>query len=319
MWDKLNNWVIRWAKSNVPWTNVYGVARSIMALSTALTLALNDAHLLFKPAVGTPNYPKCDGNFSIFCIVPNDYVYLNVIRWLCVILLLIVVSGWRPRITGIIHWWITYSFQVSALTLDGGDQAAAVFTLLLIPITLTDPRKWHWQSLNIQSVNSKGNKNVYFRIIALVTLSVIRFQVAIIYFHSAVAKLKDVEWVDGTAVWYFVQLPMLGFPPLLMEIFKPILTSPLIVLPTWGTLVIQFLLFAFLLAPKKYWKYMLPIAIFMHEIFAVMLGLISFSTVMLAVLILYLRPIEDEFNIAKIKNIYPLSRTSKRFIQKKIS
>lgn len=303
MLERLNNWVLSWAKSNVPWTNVYGVARSIMAISTALTLLLNDAHVLFKPAAGAPNYPKCEGNISIFCTVPNDYVYLNIIRWLCVALLLIIASGWRPRITGVVHWWIAYSIQVSALTLDGGDQAAAVFTLLLIPITLTDPRKWHWQSLSNQSRNLNNNNYLYLRVIALTTFMVIRFQVAILYLDSAVEKLKDPDWINGTAVWYFIQTPMLGFPPLLMNIFKPILTSPLIVLPTWGTLILQFMLFGCLLAPKKYWKYMLPVAFFMHEIFAIMLGLISFSIVMLAVLILYLRPKEKEFTLPLTKRI----------------
>lgn len=65
-------------------------------------------------------------------MVPNDYMYLNIIKWLAIVLLIIIASGWRPRFTGIIHWWICYSLQNSALTLDGGEQVSAVITLLLI-------------------------------------------------------------------------------------------------------------------------------------------------------------------------------------------
>lgn len=294
MFVNLNNKIYEWANTNVPWTNVYGLARSIMALSTALTLAVNDASIFFRPGAGQTT-PYCDGTYSIFCTVPNNYTYLNIIRWLCVVLLLVVISGWRPRVTGLIHWWITYSLQVSAMTIDGGEQVGAVFTLLLIPITLTDSRKWHWEKVG-QNKSLINNKDLYYRVIALTTLCFIRIQVAILYFNSAAAKLADEDWLNGTAVYYYAQDPMLGFPSVLKNIFNGFLSSPLVVFPTWGSLIIQFFLFAFLFSPKSYRKYMFLIATFMHEIFAVMFGLISFSMIMLGILILYLRPIEDEFN-----------------------
>src|SRR5699024_3817776 len=301
MFKKLKRKILNWTNSNIPWTNVYGLARSIIAMSTALTLAFNDSYILFKPAAGIPEYPQCNGisNISIFCLFSNKYIYLEIIRWLCVILLVIIASGWRPCITGILHWWISYSFHASALTVDGGDQVAAVITLLLIPLMLTDPRKWHWQVMD-KNILIWDQKTRYTSLLAFATSWVIRFQVAVLYLNSSVAKLKTSEWLDGTAVYYYIQQPMLGMPSILKDIFNPILTSSLVVIPTWGTLIVQFILFAAFFAPKKYWKHILIIAIFMHEIFAIMLGLISFSLIMLAVLILYLRPIEDSFNFRKL-------------------
>ncbi|MFH6682314.1 hypothetical protein RI119_04800 [Bacillus amyloliquefaciens] len=81
--------------------------------------------------------------FSLFLLFP-DFRYIEIVKAVCICILILVVIGWRPRLTGFFHWWISYSFQNSAVTLDGGDQVAAVFTLLLLPLTLTDPRKWHW-------------------------------------------------------------------------------------------------------------------------------------------------------------------------------
>lgn len=299
MFKKLKQKTFNWTDSNIPWTNVYGIARSIIAISTALTLALNSSYTLFKPAAGVSEYPQCNGNISIFCLFPNDYIYLEIIRWLCIIILLIIASGWRPRITGILHWWISYSFHISALTVDGGDQVAAVITFLLIPLTFTDPRKWHWQVINKDTLKL-DEKTRYTRLLAFATSWVIRFQIAVLYLNSSVSKLQTSEWLNGTAVYYYIQHPMLGMPSILKDIFNPILTSPLVVIPTWGTLILQFILFAAFFAPKKYWKYILIIGIFMHEIFAVMLGLISFSLIMLAVLILYLRPIENSFEIQRV-------------------
>ncbi|ADV94851.1 MULTISPECIES: sporulation-delaying protein SdpB family protein [Bacillus] len=302
MFETLNIKIYKWANDNVPWTNVYGLARSIMALSTALTLALNDSSIFFRPGAGQET-PYCNGTYSIFCTVPNNHIYLNLIRWICVILLLVVVSGWRPRLTGIIHWWISYSLQVSAMTIDGGEQVSAVFTLLLLPITLTDSRKWHWENIKT-GTDLNNKKDLYFRVIALTTFVFIRIQIAILYFNSATAKLADQDWLNGTAVYYYAQDPMLGFPPLLHTLFNDFLSSPLVVIPTWGTLIIQLLLFAFLFSPKSYRKYMFIIAILMHEIFAVMFGLISFSMIMLGILILYLRPLEKQFHFSLGKRFY---------------
>ncbi|ETT84687.1 sporulation-delaying protein SdpB family protein [Bacillus mycoides] len=291
MLEKLNSKVVSWSKDSWPWTNVYGLARTIMALSTALTLAFNKAEILFKPAVGVTEYPSCSGNISIFCIAPSTYFWLNIIRWICVFILIVVASGWRPQITAPFHWWISYSLQVSALTIDGGEQVAAVFSMLILPIALTDTRKSHWGRTN--EIEKSGN--LYTRLIALLSYHAIRIQVAILYFNSTTAKLNQGEWIDGTAVYYYLQEHMLGLNPVLMDIFQPILSTWLIVIPTWGTLIVQSILITALFAPKKYWKTIFLIAIFMHEIFAIMLGLISFSMIMISVLILYLRPFEKEF------------------------
>lgn len=290
MLQELNKKVTNWALDNNPWTNAYGLARTIMALATAATLAVNNAEILFKPALGVTEYPACTNTVSIFCLVPNTYLWLNILRWICVGILLVIASGWRPRITAFFHWWICYSLQVSALTIDGGEQVAAVFSLLLLPLALTDPRKSHWDPIPLEKPI-----NLYSRVIALVTFTVIRIQVAILYFNSTTAKLQENEWLDGTAVFYYLQEPMLGLNPWLMNLFKPILSSWMIIFPTWGTLVVQTILVIGLFAPKRNRKYILLLAIFMHEIFGLILGLISFSAIMFSVLILYLRPFEYEF------------------------
>lgn len=294
MFNKVGLFIFNWANSINPWTNVYGLSRSLIALSAAMTLAFNNASILFRPAAGVEEYPQCSNTISYFCLFPNDYGYLDMSRWIAIGLLLVIASGWRPRYTGILHWWISYSFNISAITVDGGEQVSSVLTFLLIPITLTDPRKWHWQS-PIQRASIQ--QDIPLRIIALVTIVFIRIQVSIIYLHSSVAKMFEPTWINGTSIYYFFNDPMLGLPELLYKAMKPILTSPLIVIPVWGTLILQMFLFAALLSPKKYWKYFLITALLLHELIAVMLGLISFSIVMIAALILYLRPVEMEFRL----------------------
>ncbi|MGG0219812.1 sporulation-delaying protein SdpB family protein [Bacillus mycoides] len=302
MFEKISNNLLNWVNNNNPWTNVYGLARTLIALSTALTLGLNRTEIFFRPGAGNSDFPNCENTYSAFCLVSNSYLNLTIIKWIFVILLLIIASGWRPRYTGIVHWYIAYSFQTAATTIDGGEQVAAVITFMLIPLTLTDNRKWHWYKPDNKVLDTKS---YIYRIIALVTIWAIRIQVAILYLHSTIAKLGNSEWINGTAVYYFLQDHMLGLPNVLLNLISPILTSKYVAMATWGTMVLQIMLFAALVAPKKHWKYYLTLALLMHETIAVMLGLISFSMVMTGVLILYLRPAEKPIkSLYKAKEIF---------------
>ncbi|MEC1635536.1 hypothetical protein P9D98_12805 [Bacillus mojavensis] len=298
MLENIKQTITGWDERN-PWTNVYGLARSIIALSSLLTLLVNHPSLIMKPASGISSYPACKMNLSLFCLGENNYMMLNLVRWICIAILVLVVIGWRPRITGILHWYVSYSLQSSLIVIDGGEQAAAVMTFLLIPITLTDPRKWHWSG---RPDDAEGQRTIG-KITAFISYFVIRLQVAVLYFHSTVAKLSQQEWVDGTAVYYFAQEKTIGFNGFFQALTKPFVTSPLVVIPTWGTLLVQIVIFAALFAPKKHWRLILIIAVFMHEIFAVMLGLISFSVIMAGILILYLTPIDSTFQFTYIRRL----------------
>lgn len=302
MLQKIENKLLEYIINEKVWTNVYGVARSIIALSFLLTLLINDTKVFFRPTSDLSEFPVCSNvSFGLFCIIPTtgNYIILEVIRFVSIIILLLVVIGWRPKFTGILHWYIMYSWNTAAITLDGGEQVSSVITFLLIPITLTDHRKWHWTKLK---EDEHKQCNIYIKALCIISYWFIRVQIAILYLHSTVAKVFEEEWINGTAVYYFLEDPIFGLNPYLHKIFDYFLTSPLIILPTWGTLIIQISLFGALFVNKKYWKYFLLVAIFMHEIFAVILGLISFSLVMLGVLILYLRPLDKEFSSIHIKN-----------------
>jgi antimicrobial peptide system SdpB family protein len=283
-----------------PWTNVYGLARSILALGTLLTLFFNHSGETFRPAAGSLEYPVCEGvrAIGVFCLFsPN----LELARWLSILILLVVISGWRPRYTGIIHWWVAFSLQTSGTVLDGGDQVTAVLTFLLLPLTLTDNRRWHWHSPSNISPAIFLEKVKF--LVAIVSVGAIRLQVSIIYFHAATAKFALEEWIDGTILYYWLSDPLIGLPNWL-KFTLPIYSSRFVVFFTWGTLLLEVLLFMGLLMPKKYWKPLLIAGLIFHGGIAFMMGLISFGCAMTAALILYLRPIDKDFNFGFLPNIF---------------
>jgi antimicrobial peptide system SdpB family protein len=238
-------------------------------------------------------YPVCQNpwNFGLFCISSS---HLGLARWIAVAILLVAASGWRPRWTALPHWWVTFSLQTSAITLDGGDQVAAVLTLLILPIALTDKRRWHWQRASQPAVPI-GLPTAIKRLVARSALLAIRIQVAGIYLHAAVAKWSVPEWNDGTILYYWFNDPFVGAPGWLRAPMMYVLTSPFVTFVTWGALILELLLFAALLMPKQKQYLMLAAGLAFHLAIALTMGLISFGLAMAAALVLYLRPFDYEF------------------------
>lgn len=296
-----------------PWTNVYGLARSLLAFGTLLTLLFNDTELLFRPLGGEPqgNFGR-EGVFSwsLFFLVPTGY--LEVARWVSVCCLLLVVSGWRPRFTAILHWWVSFSLAAAAVLVDGGDHVAAVLTLLLLPVALTDGRKWHW--LPPRDTHASRAFLVSSQI-ALSALLVCRLQVALIYFHAAVGKMAVPQWANGTAVYYWFTHPTFGAPAWLEPYLLPLITSSVgVTALTWGTIIFELALFLAFASDKRWWPYLLGVGVIFHFGILIVHGLVTFFFSMAGALILYLRPTERPFPLPVWASGLPYSLTGIRLL-----
>lgn len=291
------NFNIQKISVKVPWTNVYGMARSLLAFSTLLTFVFNDSSYLFKTGVGVEEMPACGSLIvSIFCVF-NNFLLSKI---LAIGILSAVVVGVYPRITGVLHWWVMYSFVNSASVLDGGDHIAAIITLLLIPITITDCRKNHWA---VYKEDTGTILHSWKSIVAQTTFVVIKIQVALIYLNSAGAKLLIEEWTNGTAIYYWFSHPVFGYPQTIAFLLDPLISNPFIVtLLTWSVIIFEFILFAGLFMSEKNKKYLLICGILFHFAIAVVHGLVSFSLVMSTCLILYLTPIFQSLVIRNLRS-----------------
>lgn len=290
MLTRLGMWAETLALTS-PWTNVYGVARTMLALATAATLITSSTETLFRPALGFPGVPACvgAGRLSFFCLIPRQDLALG--QAIAAAILLVVASGWRPRLTGVPHWWISYSFAVSATIPDGGDQVTQILALLLVPVTLTDPRGWHWQS-------APQTARPIASLVAWSALFVARLQVAGIYFDSSLAKLATPVWADGTAFYYWSTDPAFGTPWWMRGLIEPVITSsPGVALLTWGPLALEFAIALGLVLDQRARSRLLVLGIGFHAGIAVMIGLVSFAIAMWAALILFLRPMRQEFDV----------------------
>lgn len=271
--------------SRPPWTDVYGLARTLMAGSTLITLLINPMHVLFRPVAGIPGEVGCldfAGHVSLFCIVPSHEMWIA--RAVAIVILALAASGWRPRWTAVPHWWVSFSVWSSAHIGDGGDQVAAVLTLLMLPLALTDARTWHWKPVIV----AQSGPHPLSRVIGFSSLGMMKLQVAIIYFHAAFGKLGVPEWVDGTAMYYWFRDGYMGLPGYLLPLANPLLFSPTVAFLTWSALVLELTLGACLFAPWSIRRIVLPIALLFHASIAWFLGITSFSIIMIGALLIYL-------------------------------
>jgi antimicrobial peptide system SdpB family protein len=290
MLTRLGGLAERWGTAHDPWTNVYGLARTILALATAGTLSFSETTTLFHPSTGLTSAPPiCASKLAalgIFCLPLS----LTAARWLAVALLLVVASGWRPRFTGIVHWWVSYSLVNNAVLVDGGDQVAMILSFLLIPVTLTDGRPRHWQA-PLDRPLTIGEK--LRRLVARLCFALIMFQVAGIYFHAAVGKFAVEEWTDGTALYYWILHPSFGASAWLAAFLEPLLRHRVAVtLLTWSVLVLEYLLGAALFMTPRRRSLLLPFGLALHAGIIVIHGLVSFGSIMMAALLLYLHPVD---------------------------
>ncbi|CAN5179691.1 hypothetical protein BH09ACT6_BH09ACT6_12220 [soil metagenome] len=117
----------------------------MLAICGLSTLAFSSVNTLVRPAAGTDGL-FCAGPaaLSLRCLTPANTHDLAKLAG--ILILGIVASGWRPRFTAIPMWWVLFGNQSSLIVVDGGDQIAAVLALLLIPVSLTDRRRWHWRT-----------------------------------------------------------------------------------------------------------------------------------------------------------------------------
>ncbi|MGO3238743.1 MAG: hypothetical protein ACTIKA_10855, partial [Psychroflexus halocasei] len=108
--------------TTTPLTNVYIFARSLLALSSFISLAFNDSHTLFKPTAIIDDVPLCinEASYGFFCIARN-FVSLEVMIILALFILSLVILGVYPRYTCLLHYWIASSITGNVSLIDGGD------------------------------------------------------------------------------------------------------------------------------------------------------------------------------------------------------
>ncbi|WP_282055426.1 sporulation-delaying protein SdpB family protein [Maribacter luteus] len=268
-----------------PWTNVYGLARTFLALSLFITLIVTGHQNLF-PNVNGELLRGIGFDFekiSIFYLFKHNLA----IAWaLSLFILVFVMSGFLPQLSGILHWWAAYSYYSSGIVIEGGDQIAMILTLFLVPVCLSDPRTNHWNK------PKDGNRKA-FKLFVWSVYAIISLQVSIIYLHAAIAKMSVDEWVNGTAIYYWFTHETFGVSDSIKVGVAHLLSNVWVVISiTWGAMLLEMILFGWIFMKRNSWNWKLLFisGVLFHFMIALIQGLVSFMLTMIGALILYLYP-----------------------------
>ena len=114
----------------------------------------------------------------------------------------------------------------------------------------------------------------------------VQIQLAVIFFFTGTAKIQGSDWWNGNAIWLtFVTNDF--YNSLLLDLFAR--QYWLVNVATYTTIVVQ-LAFPFLIWPESTRPYMLAAAELFHLGFAILLGLIYFSFIMMMGHMSFVRP-----------------------------
>ncbi len=117
----MNNWnsYIRLLTIQNPYSSTLGLVRSLLALSTLLTLLFNDSGSIFSSPLSTQICTSGIKELSLYCLFSGGDLYIA--RIVSILILVLVIVGIYPRVTGVLHWWVSLSFFISTPYVDGGD------------------------------------------------------------------------------------------------------------------------------------------------------------------------------------------------------
>jgi antimicrobial peptide system SdpB family protein len=275
-------------------TNVYGLGRSLLAFGTLITLLFNSKHTLFPEHLYLYKKHEINNVFNdINLFFLFDYNLILISQFLAILILLFVILGYYPRITGLLHWWVSYSYFSSTGLPEGGDQLTTIITLILIPITIMDNRQNHWKL-------PKEN-NEYKSFIAFLLFLTIKIQMAVIYFHAATEKIYKLDlWVNGTALYYYFNDGLFGLSNLMAKVVNPIINSPTILFViTWSVVLLELLLFAAFFMSNTKQKIMFKLGVLFHFFIVLFHGLVSFFFAMYGGLVFYLLRLDKQIDFNK--------------------
>lgn len=249
--------------------------RGTLVLAQLTILLATPYDALMQTLVGSGAGPVCDGlrNASTYCVgrsLPDE-----VVTSAMVMILIGVAAGIAPTATAILHAWVAFSIAGSISLPDGGDQAAAVCTLLLIAVNLADQRRWLLGPPQIVAA--------WRRQVALAGLMVMRVQVAAIYLNAAIAKLFAPEWANGTAEYYVLRDPFFGASGPLAPLLQAATSIPVVTVgATWGAVIAEILIGVLILCGARSRSIALVLCVALHGAIIITMGLWSFGLIMIA-------------------------------------
>ena len=268
------------AETFEPRGTLLSASRSLLAFAELTVLLFTPDRLLFGSTPYASPRQLCSGvsGLSLWCVSGGGPRAEQAGTVVAVAVLVAVTAGFRPRWLCIPHWYIAFSLAGRMSALNGGEEIAQIFTLLLIPQCLGDTRTWHWRRPD-QPMAPAWRGSAYAAHLLL------RLQIVVVYLDAALSKLAYPAWQHGTAVRTLLNDPQNGLPlalrPLADHLLGPIWISAAV---TWSVIAMELGIATSMLFRARVRRRALALAVCLHTAIILAMGLFSFGLVMIALL-----------------------------------
>jgi uncharacterized membrane protein YphA (DoxX/SURF4 family) len=215
---------------------------------------------------------------------------LNIYRWLSptegaawlvllgyIVSSLFVMIGFKTRVSALICFFFMVSMQNRNFAiLNSGDtlMRCLLFLLIFAPSHVR---------YSVDAILSKIYGTPLDPIIPRLTIRLLQLQFSLVYLATTLFKLKGLDWVDGTAVYYTSRL--VNFQRIVLPV---VFDVPILVqLATWTALFVEFAM-GFLIWIRELRIWVLIAGILLHLLIEVSMSIGFFEWVMMSAYILFL-------------------------------
>jgi sporulation delaying protein B len=250
------------------------LARSCIAAAQLGTLAATSDQGLFGGGRSGLD-ARCDRHAGSLWCLPGLSDRLLVARMVAIVVLGLVVSGYRPKLTCIPHWYVSFSLFGGVVAPNGGDAVAVIATMLVVPACLGDNRRWQWRGPD-------SPMPAKWRGSALAANYVMRLQIAVIYAMTAVSKLADPAWQHGIAMSeVFRDVNYAPAPGLDTALSSVADFGPVGSILGWSVIFVEFAIAVLVLGRRRRRVRAFALVVLLHVPIGVLLGLPSFALIMI--------------------------------------
>lgn len=176
-----------------------------------------------------------------------------------------------PRISAFVIWYCTINLNNRAyLSNTGGDLLVNILLFYLMFVS-PEPKK------------KQGNYDTIINTFDNTFILALKIQVILVYAVSAIYKLIQPEWINGSALYYILNMNEFTLPAVKQQVVHfPLLSS----LCTWAVMIYQSL-FPLFIFVKSLKRNLIICGIVVHLGIAIVIGLFNFSVVMICCYLLF--------------------------------
>ncbi len=216
-------------------------------------------------------------------------LYFEAMYFVAIVVAVLVVVGYRPRLMVPLHWLMIWSFQErNQLLGDGGDNLMRIVLLFLIAVntgacfSISQGRRLAWSCWGTRTLHTRESVAAFIRPLQAVVhnfgVLLIILQLCMLYLSTGLYKAMGDVWQNGTALYYILRVDKFSWPGAEF-IYRNVY---LVVLGTYGTVLFEATFGPLLL--NRWSRYAIIVAgICFHTGIALIMGLITFGWSMLSV------------------------------------